>query len=167
MWGFQLWVNLPARDKMTAPRYQDIQSNDIPDVDLGGGVHARVITGELGGVAGPVTDVATAPVYFDLHFDPGATYVVPVPAAHNVFVYVYQGSAAIGPSGNETRVARGELAMLSHGGTVRIAADETAARMILVGGQPLGEPIARYGPFVMNTTEEIYKAFEDYRAGRM
>jgi len=166
MWGFQLWVNLPATDKMTAPRYQDIQSDQIPDVDLAAGVHARVITGELGGVSGPVNNVATDPVYYDLHLDAGASYAVALPAGHNVFIYVYQGSARIGPADNVTDVARGELALLSHGDSVEIAATE-AARMILVGGRPLNEPIARYGPFVMNTQEEIYQAFEDYRAGRM
>ncbi len=166
MWGFQLWVNLPATDKMTAPRYQDIPSDDIPEVELAAGVRARVITGALGGVAGPVTDVATDPVYFDLHFDGGTVYDVPVPAGHNVFGYVYQGAAVIGEGPAETPVGRGEMALLTHGSHVRIAAQEPA-RVILVGGRPLNEPIARYGPFVMNTREEIYKAFEDYQAGRL
>src|SRR5690606_3359791 len=97
MWGFQLWVNLPAKDKMTAPRYQDIQADRIPEVDLGGNVHARVIAGRLGGAEGPVSAVATEPVYYDLQIQQGAAYDVPVPAAHNVFVYVYAGAAEVGP----------------------------------------------------------------------
>ena len=166
MWGFQLWVNLPAKDKMVAPRYQDIQSEDIPDVELATGVNARVITGSLGGVSGPVTQVATEPVYFDLHFEANTAFTVPVPAGHNVFLYMYQGGADVGPEGRTTHVARGELALTSHGDAIRIAATEPA-QLILVGGRPLNEPIARYGPFVMNSAEEIYKAFDDYRAGRL
>ena len=166
MWGFQLWVNLPARDKMTAPRYQDIQSEQIPVVGLAENVSAKVITGTLGVVAGPVTDVATDPVYFDLHFNAASSFTVPLPSEHNVFLYIYEGSAHVGPPGHAEPVARGELALLSHGGSVAITADGPA-RMIVVGGRPLGEPIARYGPFVMNTSEEIHQAFEDYRAGRL
>ena len=167
MWGFQLWVNLPASDKLTAPRYQDIQADGIPEAALGEGVRAKVITGELGGVTGPVTDVATEPVYYDLHLDGGASYTVPLPAGHNVFLYIYDGSISAGPQGSSRRVRRGEMALLSHGGRVEISADYNGARLILVGGRPLNEPIARYGPFVMNTNEEIHKAFDDYRAGRL
>jgi redox-sensitive bicupin YhaK (pirin superfamily) len=166
MWGFQLWVNLPAKDKMTAPRYQDIQGDAIPEVDLGGGVRARVIAGELGGAEGPIGGVATEPVYYDLALAPGSAHTVAVPEGHNVFAYVYEGAVQIGPSGSAEPVERGELALLSSGPAVHIAAGE-AARLILVGGRPLNEPIARYGPFVMNTSEEIYRAFEDYQAGRL
>jgi redox-sensitive bicupin YhaK (pirin superfamily) len=166
MWGFQLWVNLPATDKMTTPRYQDIQGDQIPEVALADGVSAKVITGELGGVAGPVTKVATDPIYFDLHLDANREFTVPLPPGHNVFVYVYQGSAHIGPSDHQEIVLRGNLALLTLGDDVTIAAPE-ASRMIIVGGRPLKEPVARYGPFVMNTSEEIYQAFDDYRAGRL
>lgn len=165
MWGFQLWVNLPARDKMTAPRYQDIQGDQIPETALADGVRARVIAGELAGVQGAVTDVATRPIYYDLHVDRGRSYTVPLPAKHNAFVYVYAGNAIVG-SGS-TPLQRGELALLGHGGSVAIAAGSEDCRMILVAGRPLNEPIARYGPFVMNTAEEIHQAFDDYRAGRM
>src|SRR5690606_21575338 len=163
MWGFQLWVNLPAKDKMTAPRQQDIPAARTPAVELGGGVRARVIAGRLGGAEGPVSAVATEPVYYDLSLDPGASYEIDVPAEHNVFVYVYQGAADVGPESARERVERGEIALLSHGPKVAVAAagDETL-RLILVGGRPLGEPIARYGPFVMNTREEIYQAFADF-----
>jgi len=166
MWGFQLWVNLPASDKMTAPRYQDIQGEEIPEVELNERVRGRVIVGSLAGVSGPVTNVATAPIYYDLHFDAGGEQVVPVPPEHNVFIYVYEGNARVGPEANANTVQRGELALLSHGATIEIRATEPC-RLILVGGRPLGEPIARYGPFVMNTSEEIHQAFEDYRSGRL
>jgi quercetin 2,3-dioxygenase len=164
MWGFQLWVNLPARDKMTAPRYQDIPADDIPTVELEQGIEARVIAGALGGVDGPVSGVATQPVYYDLKLDGEKRYIVPLPPGHNAFVYVYQGSAKVGASGTFTQ--RGEMALLTHGSELPIEAVD-ACRLIIVAGQPLNEPIARYGPFVMNTPDEIYQAFEDYRAGRL
>ena len=166
MWGFQLWVNLPARDKMIPPRYQDIPADRIPDVELGPGVTARVIAGRLGSVEGPVNAVATEPVYFDLRLAPGAAYDVDVPEGHNVFVYVYEGAAEVGPPSDRQRVERGEIALLSHGPVVALGGGADGARLILVGGRPLNEPIARYGPFVMNTREELYQAFADFQAGR-
>jgi redox-sensitive bicupin YhaK (pirin superfamily) len=165
MWGFQLWVNLPRTDKMTAPRYQDIQADRIPEVELGPGARARVLVGSVNGVAGPVTDVATEPVYFDLHLDAGASYVAELPDGHNVFAYVYQGEAKVGASG--TSIARGEMALTSQGTSLPVTAGAEGARLIVVGGRPLKEPIARYGPFVMNTAEEIRQAFADYQAGRL
>jgi redox-sensitive bicupin YhaK (pirin superfamily) len=164
MWGFQIWVNLPASDKMTAPRYQDIPAEQIPEVRLGDGVSARVIAGGLGGTVGPVTGVATQPVYYDLRIDEDKRYTLSLPEGHNVFLYVFEGSAKVGASG--TFVQRGELALLTPGDMLDIEAVDDC-RCIVLGGLPLGEPIARYGPFVMNTREEIYKAFEDYQAGRM
>jgi redox-sensitive bicupin YhaK (pirin superfamily) len=165
MWGFQLWVNLPARDKMTAPRYQDIPAEGIPEVELAPGVRARVIAGSLGGVTGPVSGVATEPVYYDVQLAPGASYELPLPEAHNAFAYVYQGTAVLGGAGKE--IQRGELAMLSHGAALPVKAGADGARLIAVAGRPLKEPVARYGPFVMNTQEEIHQAFADYRAGRL
>ena len=167
MWGFQLWVNLPASDKMTKPRYQDIQGEDIPEVDAAPGVHARVIAGELAGVRGAVTAVATEPVYYDLQFDAEASIDVPLPDAHNAFVYVYEGKVDAGPADSGALVDRGELALLGQGGSIRLAARELPSRLILVAGRPLNEPIARYGPFVMNTNEEIRQAFLDYQSGRL
>ncbi len=167
MWGFQLWVNLPAADKMTAPRYQDIQGDDIPEAEVAPGVNARVIAGELGGVAGAVTDVATEPVYYDLHLDAQASIAVPLPPAHNAFVYVYQGRVRVGPAEAAEAVDRGELALLGQGDSVELAADGEPGRLILVAGRPLGEPIARYGPFVMNTDDELRQAFMDYQSGRL
>jgi redox-sensitive bicupin YhaK (pirin superfamily) len=164
MWGFQLWVNLPSTDKMTAPRYQDIQANAIPEAQLAPGVRARMLVGTLGGVSGPVTDVATDPVYFDLHLDPGASYTAAVPDSHNVFAYVYSGEAKVGAAA--TQIARGELALTTPGATLPITAGAEGARLIVVGGRPLKEPVARYGPFVMNTVDELKQAFADYQAGR-
>jgi quercetin 2,3-dioxygenase len=165
MWGFQLWVNLPRTDKMTAPRYQDIQAGDVPDVELGPGARARVLVGTVGGVAGPVINVATEPLYFDLHLAPGASFAAHTPSGHNVFAYVYQGDAKVGAAA--TSIARGELALTTHGATLPIVAGAQGARLIVVGGRPLNEPVARYGPFVMNTQDEIRQAFADYQAGRL
>ncbi|MFO7287925.1 MAG: pirin family protein [Gammaproteobacteria bacterium] len=166
LWGFQLWVNLPAKDKMTAPRYQDIPAERIPEVELGAGVRARVIAGALGGIEGPITAVATEPLYYDLSLDAGTSHVLAVPEGHNVFVYVFEGEAEIGP--DRQRVERGEIALLEHGTRIELRAPAASgARMIVVGGRPLNEPIARYGPFVMNTEEELLQAFADYHAGRL
>jgi quercetin 2,3-dioxygenase len=166
MWGFQLWVNLPRADKMTTPRYQDIQAGDVPEVELGPGAKARVLVGTVNGVAGPVTNVATDPMYIDLHLDAGASYVADLPEGHNVFAYVYAGEARVGAAG--TLIARGELALTSHGASLPVtAAGKDGARLIVVGGRPLREPVARYGPFVMNTEAEIRQAFADYQAGRL
>jgi redox-sensitive bicupin YhaK (pirin superfamily) len=165
MWGFQLWVNLPAKDKMTAPRYQDIQADRIPSVEIAPGVHVRVLAGEVGGVAGPVGGVATEPVYFDLELAAGAAYIATLPPDHNAFAYVFEGEAAIGAAG--TRLERGELALLTRGAQLPVKAGEKGARLIVVAGKPLNEPVARYGPFVMNTPEEIHQAFADYQAGRL
>lgn len=164
MWGFQLWVNLPARDKLTEPRYQDIQGEQIPEVELAEGVRARVIAGELGGVSGPISGVATEPVYYDLSIDEGCSHTLSLPSGHNAFVYIYQGSAKLGAGGTFTQ--RGEMALLTQGDSLTIEAVDDC-RCIVVAGRPLNEPMARYGPFVMNTREEIYQAFEDFQAGRL
>ena len=167
MWGFQLWVNLPAADKMTTPRYQDIQGDQIPEAEVADGVNARVIAGELAGVAGAVTDVATDPTFFDLHVDACASVTVPLPDLHNSFIYVYEGRIGAGPSDQRTIVERGELALLSHGDSLELVAGNDPSRLILLAGRPLGEPIARYGPFVMNTNDELKQAFLDYQSGRL
>lgn len=166
MWGFQLWVNLPAEEKMTTPRYQDIQADQIPEARLAAGVNARVIAGELAGVTGAVRNVATDPIYYDLHLDAEATSSVSLPAGHNAFVYVYEGGMIAGEGESATTIERGELALTSHGDSLFLRATDQPGRLILVAGRPLNEPIARYGPFVMNTAEEIRQAFMDYQSGR-
>jgi len=167
MWGFQLWVNLPAADKMTAPRYQDIAPERIPEIAPAEGVRVRVLAGRIGEVAGPVSGVATDPLYLDLELAAGARFAVPVAAGHNAFAYVYAGDVHIGPADAATPVARGELALLAReGDDVLVAAGDAPARLILVAGRPLGEPVAKYGPFVMNTPEQIVEAIRDYQSGR-
>ena len=163
MWGFQLWVNLPAKDKMSAPRYQDIGPERIPVVHPQDGVEVKVIAGELFGVAGPVADIATAPVYLDIAVQPGAQLEVPLPEGHSGFAYVFDGEDAQ-VAGDVLR--RSELAVLSKGDTVRVGGREKPARVLLVAGKPLGESVARYGPFVMNTPEEIHQAIADFRDGK-
>ncbi|HVV96630.1 MAG TPA: pirin family protein [Rhodanobacteraceae bacterium] len=167
MWGFQLWVNLPAKDKMTAPRYQDIAPERIPEVEPADGVHARVLAGTLGNVTGPVSGVAVDPIYFDLSLDAGARFAAPIPSSHNAFVYVYGGAADVGPADASRSIQRGELAVLDRSGDdVLVSAGNEPARLILVAGKPLNEPVAKYGPFVMNTQEEIVQAIRDYQSGR-
>jgi redox-sensitive bicupin YhaK (pirin superfamily) len=167
MWGFQLWVNLPAKDKMTAPRYQDIAPERIPETQPADGVRVRVLAGQIGDVSGPVSGIAVAPLYFDVSLEHGARFAAPVPPGHNAFAYVYAGHAGIGPAGAARPVARGELAVLDRDGDdVLLTGGDESARLILVAGKPLDEPVAKYGPFVMNTQDEIVQAIRDYQSGR-
>ncbi|WP_295644715.1 pirin family protein [uncultured Methylibium sp.] len=165
MEGFQLWLNLPARDKMGEPGYRDIQSEEIPEFETGG-VTARLIAGRSHGVDGAMQREATQPLYLDLHFAPGTRFAQALAEAHNAFVYVYRGDVAIGG----TAVPTQRMAILANtagsDGTV-IEAGAEGARALLIAGQPLKEPIAQYGPFVMNSNEQIFQAVEDFRAGRM
>jgi len=163
MWGFQLWVNLPAADKMTAPRYQDIAPDRIPVVHPSDGVEVRVIAGELDGATGPVSGIATAPIYMDIAVQAGAQIEIPLPEGHSGFAYVFDGTDA---SVAGERLGRSELAVLSKGDSVRVAGRDAAARVLLVAGKALQEPVARYGPFVMNTPEQIHEAIADFRAGK-
>jgi len=166
MWGFQLWVNLPGRDKMSAPRYQDIAPERIPEVTPADGVRVRVIAGRIGETEGPVKGVATEPVYLDVALDAGARYDVALPAGHQTFAYVFENAVEIGPRGEAHTITRGELAVLGQHGRVELAGGEKGGRLILVAGKRLREPVARYGPFVMNTEAEIRQAFEDFQSGR-
>jgi redox-sensitive bicupin YhaK (pirin superfamily) len=163
MEGFQLWLNLPAKDKMSEPWYRDLQSAELPEWRAEG-VTARVIAGASHGVTGAVQREGTAVLYLDLHLDAGAVFEQPLPAAHNAFVYVYRGSAEI--DGQAVPLRR--MAILANQGDgVRIRASAQGARALLIAGRPLKEPIAQYGPFVMNTQQEIFQAVEDFRAGRL
>jgi redox-sensitive bicupin YhaK (pirin superfamily) len=165
MRGFQLWVNLAARDKMIEPRYQDIAPDRIPTVEPAPGVKLRVVAGDLFGVTGPVSGIAIEPVYLDAGLQPGAKLSVPLPEGHSAFAYVFEGEAV--QVGDDTLGLR-ELGVLSSGDQVElsVAADAPAARVLLVAGRPLNEQVARYGPFVMNTPEQIVQAMQDYQAGR-
>jgi redox-sensitive bicupin YhaK (pirin superfamily) len=167
MWGFQLWVNLPARDKMIAPRYQDIAPERIPEAKLAPGALARVIAGEVGGVRGPVEGIATEPLYLDVHLSADAEVELPLVTGHTAFACVYDGAATLGPPSGGREVHAEQLAVLGDGDALRAATGSRAARFLLLAARPLREPIARYGPFVMNTREEIVQAVDDYRNGRL
>lgn len=166
--GFQLWVNLPARDKMMEPRYQEVKAAGIPESTSGDGLaRVRVIAGEALG-ARAVIDTRTPIVYQDWTLAPGASVEQPLAGGHNAFVYVFEGRARVGAAGRE--LAEGQAGLLGPGTSVSLSlpADATrSARLLLLAGQPLGEPVARYGPFVMNTEAEIMRAIADYRAGRL
>jgi hypothetical protein len=163
MWGFQLWVNLPAREKMREPRYQDVPPERIPEVEAEG-ARVRVIAGQAAGAVGPVAEVATRPLYLDARLEPGRTFEQALPAGHSAFAYVFEGEAEIG-AGGARRVSAGQLAVLGEGERFAARAGQSGARLLLVAAAPLGEPIARYGPFVMNTREEIAQAFRDFQSG--
>ena len=168
MEGFQLWLNLPAADKMGPPGYRDIAAGAIPVLELEG-VSARIIAGESHGVAGAVRKPVTEPLYLDLRFAPGAAFEQALPAGHNAFVYVYRGELAVAGDAARTTVPAQRMAVLANGAGfdgVRLVAGADGARALLVAGRPLDEPIAQYGPFVMNTQAELFQALEDYRAGR-
>lgn len=162
MQGFQLWVNLPAKDKMTAPRYQDIDPKDIPSLDLDGGVRVKVIAGEVNGTLGAVDTGVTEPTYLDVVLPAGASFAHPVNLGHNAFVYVYDGSVSVG----DQKLTKTELGVLSDGENIEVVAGDAGAKVLIVAGKPLGEPVARHGPFVMNTMAEIRQAAEDYMAGK-
>ncbi|MFA6231448.1 MAG: pirin family protein [Rhodanobacter sp.] len=162
MWGFQLWVNLPAKDKMTAPRYQDIAPERIPVVHPAVGVEVKVIAGELAGATGPVEGIATAPLYLDVSLQPGAELSLEMPVGHHGFAYMFEGESVL--VGGE-RLQRSELGVLSEGDRLQLAAGDKPSRLLVVAGKPLKESVARYGPFVMNTQAEIHQAIADFRAG--
>jgi hypothetical protein len=165
MRGFQLWLNLPARDKMSAPNYQEFGPDRLPVVERQG-VSVKVIAGQLDGVVGPVRQPATDPTYLDVRIDAGVDFTMPLPAGHSAFIYVYEGSASVGAGREAATINAQELAVLGDGSEVRLAGRAPRSRAILVAGRPLREPVARYGPFVMNTREEIMQAFADFQAGR-
>lgn len=164
MEGFQLWLNLPARDKMREPWYRDIEAPDIPVLERPG-VRVRVIAGESHGVKGAVQREATEPLYLDVHLEPGARFEQLLPESHNAFVYVYRGALHV--AGTEVPVRRMAILANAGDGVVLEATGDAPTRALLIAGRPLREPIAQYGPFVMNTNEEIFRAVEDFRAGRL
>jgi quercetin 2,3-dioxygenase len=161
--GFQLWVNLPRRSKMTPPRYQEYEPGDIPEAKLADGTRARIIAGRFAGRKGPIDAAATEPLYLDLSLALASEVQVPIPTGHAGFAYVFEGAARVGATG--TAVPRSSLAVLGDGGNLTLRADGSAARLLVVAGKPLGEPVARYGPFVMNTEAEIHQAVRDFQAG--
>ena len=165
MEGFQLWLNLPARDKMCAPWYRDFAAGDLPCFTTEEGANVTVIAGMSHGVAGAVTREATAPLYLDIHLAAGGRFAQTLPAGHNAFLYVYRGEVEV--AGGAVPVQR--MAILSNDaeadGVVIKSAHES--RLLLIAGQPLNEPVVQYGPFVMNSEQEVYQALADHRDGRL
>ncbi|MBW7471357.1 pirin family protein [Marinobacter sp. M216] len=166
MRGFQLWLNLPASEKMIEAGYRDIQPEDIPDIDFDGG-RLKLIAGtmEIGGATrhGAVTGRSTQPVYADIHLDSNARVTLPVPATHNGLLYLYDGEASLGSES----LQRNAASVLGDGDRISIAGGTHGARLLLIAGKPIGEPVVQYGPFVMNTREEIEQALQDFRDGRL
>ncbi len=164
MEGFQLWLNLPGKDKMCAPWYRDIQSPEVPQYVTEGGVTVRVIAGESHGTAGAVQRDATQPLYLDIIFpERGGSFSQPLPAGHNAFTYVYRGNVDVAG----TDVQRNRMAILANEGNGVTLRATGPARALLIAGQPLREPIAQYGPFVMNTRDELIQAVDDFQNGRL
>ena len=169
MRGFQLWINLPAKEKMNDPGYRDIASSEIPTVSLDGGGEVRVIAGTLdqasGKTRGPVQAVTTDPLYLDVHLPAGAVFETPLTPGYNAFLYLYEGGATVGDDGQALQ--QRSAGLLSDGDSVKVQAGDKEARFLLLAGKPLKEPIVQYGPFVMNTREEIEQAVSDYQSGRL
>jgi redox-sensitive bicupin YhaK (pirin superfamily) len=162
--GFQLWVNLPASQKMMAPRYQELEPEQMP-VEKSAGMNIRVIAGETArGTRGPVTQIAAQPIYFDVTLNAENVFEQTLGEHHTAFVFVIDGELNI-ESDSNSQVIKNQLAILSHGTQLKIRAQQNS-RFLLIAGQPFNEPVARYGPFVMNTREEIEQAFSDYRSGK-
>ncbi|GAB4125345.1 MAG: pirin family protein [Sideroxydans sp.] len=165
MEGFQLWLNLPAQHKMTAPWYKDFARADVPEYATAEGVTVRVIAGSSNGVKGAVTREVTEPLYLDIHLPAGASFSTALPASHNAFLYTYRGVAEV--AGMSVAAQRmGILSNQAGADGLMVSASEPT-RLILVAGRPLNEPIVQYGPFVMNTQEEIHQALDDFRSGRL
>ena len=165
--GFQVWVNLPAKLKMTEPRYQDVPANRIPEVVRPGGGRIRVVAGEVDGVIGAVREIFAGPTYLDVALPAGSTFEEPVPRGHTAILYVYQGELAVGGAGPSrgSTIRSPRLAILKDGDVARVHAGGAPARFLLLSAQPLNEPYARHGPFVMNTREEISQALDELRDG--
>ena len=171
MRGFQLWINLPAQEKMKPAGYRDIPAASIPVVTLPGGGSVKVIAGILSvdgrATPGPMQGLSTEPLYFDVSLRPGEIFTQALPAGHNAFLYGYEGDVAVGATGDARKLPRHSAGVLSEGDAVTITAADGGARFILLAAKPLREPVVQYGPFVMNTREEIEQAVRDYQAGRL
>jgi hypothetical protein len=174
MRGFQLWLNLPSAEKMQPARYRDIPAAQIPTVKLANGGEVKIIAGALmlnsattrGPINGTPAALSTDPVYWDVHLPAGAEFGAPLVAGHNAFLYAYEGTAKIGAAGAAKLLPHRAAGVLSDGDTVRVEAGAGGVRFLLLAAKPIGEPVVQYGPFVMNTREEIEQALADYRDGR-
>ena len=162
--GFQLWVNLPAKQKMSAPRYQNIHSSEIPIIERGRGASVRVIAGTVDGTTGPITGIVAEPSYLDVALAGEGSLVLPIPPGHSAFAYLFDGEARFGAT-ERTLVTAPRLIVWGDGGSVEVHAEKNPTRFLLVSGKPLNEPIARYGPFVMNTPQEIQQTLRELQQG--
>jgi quercetin 2,3-dioxygenase len=167
MVGFQLWVNLPARLKMTVPRYQNITSAQIPEIQNDDGVKIRVIAGEVDGILGPVKEIVAEPTYLDISIPPGSTFLQPIENDQAAFAYIFEGAGLFEADTSDTRtmIAGPRLIVFDDGDRAFARASDQGVRFLLVSGKPLNEPIARHGPFVMNTQKEIQQALTDLQNG--
>ena len=166
MRGFQLWVNLPARDKMTEPKYQEFAPERIPVAAPAPGVSVKVIAGKVGDVVGPIKQPATDPVYLDVSLRAGKAWEYSLPEGHNAFAYVFEGAVTVGDGQEARSLDAQEMAVLGGGDFLQLRAGNHGARLIVVAGRPLREPVMRHGPFVMNTKQELMQAFVDFQEGR-
>lgn len=164
--GFQLWVNLPAKLKMMKPRYQDVRSSEIPEITRENGARIRVITGTVEGMTGPVTGIAADPTYLDVFIPAHTSFSQPIVRGHTAFAHVFAGEARFQiEGGNERLISHPHLVVFNDGDVVTVMTGTSSVRLLLVSGLPLGEPIARYGPFVMNTEQEIEQTLLEIREG--
>ncbi|AEA98029.1 pirin family protein [Alteromonas mediterranea] len=163
--GFQLWVNLPAIEKMSAPNYQDIQLDSVPMAHIQN-ADVKVLAGAIEGVQGPVKTTAVSPTFLDVALKSGPSEIA-MNSDESAFIYVYEGDVVInkGEQGNETILEQGELGVLSQKGTQLCVSTDTECKFIVVSGKPINEPVVQYGPFVMNSQQEIVQAFNDYQSG--
>ena len=181
MWGFQLWANLPSSQKMMAPKYREVKSNQIPKIELGNGTTVRIISGNVGGRRGPVTDIVIEPEYLDVFVPAQSEFTLPTKAGHTAFSYIIEGKGFFcrekKPFGYEVQGANyfdmkrnpllenGNLVLFEDGGEIEVITEQEPIRFLLMSGRPTGEPVAWYGPIVMNTQEELRIAFEEYNEG--
>jgi quercetin 2,3-dioxygenase len=162
--GFQLWVNLPAKQKMSAPRYQNIHANEIPIIERDRGATIRVIAGTVDGTSGPITGIVAEPTYIDVALAGDGRLVLPIPRGHSAFAYLFDGEARLGAE-DKTVITAPKLIVWSDGDSIEVYGEKKSARLLLVSGKPLNEPIARYGPFVMDTQEEIQQTLRELQQG--
>ncbi|MCE9522710.1 MAG: pirin family protein [Alphaproteobacteria bacterium] len=166
MFGFQLWLNLPAAEKMRAPWYRDIAAAEIPQVELSAGVQMKLIAGTWRTTKGPAPERATQPLIADIALAAETRASIPIPQGHAAFAYVFEGKATLGSQPVQRDLTRGDLAVLSNNGDLTAITTQEAARILIVAAKPLREPIAKYGPFVMNTQDELRQAFNDFQRGQ-
>ena len=165
--GFQLWVNLAAKEKMVAPRYQNIGANEIPELQRADGTRIRVITGTVDGVSGPVSGISVAPTYLDVTIPAGVVFSHPVEPGHSAFTYLFAGAIKVrqANSASDLLVQSPKLLVWGEGDAIQLDTTDVPARVLVVSGAPLHEPVARYGPFVMNTRAEIEQTVRELQAG--